>query len=155
MLEPPLLVLDSVKDYREYYERNYCRATIMTADGIRVYFKPQKFGHAFYRNSRGTKGAKDEFCPVRAQRMSWIKHTLEHPHAKLFMGWNKVNRCYEESRRVSVVFCDFVVVIEMSLSRAGELKANFVTCYEADNSIGAIKKSPPWDRDKCLKKLKK
>jgi hypothetical protein len=54
-----------------------------------------------------------------------------------------------------VVYEDFVVVIELSLGKQGELKANFVTCYVADKSISKINNSPEWDRDKCLKKLQR
>lgn len=153
MTAPPLLELDSAIAYREYYEQNYCRANIYTFDGIRVYFQPTKFGHAFYKNSQGKRGAKDEICPIRCQRMGWVKLTLENPNAQLFFGWNKDEKCLEETRRVSVVYGDFVVVVDFSLNLKGELKANFVTCYEADRSINVIKQSPIWDKDKCLSKL--
>lgn len=152
---PPLLELDGPADYRKHYERNYCRAEIYTADGVRVYFKPQKFGHAFYDNSQRRKGPKDEFSPERAQRMDWIRATLESPDARLYQGWNKKVRCFEEDRRVSVVYENFVVVIEFSLNKHGNLKANFVTCYAADNSIGRIRQSPLWDKELCLSKLQK
>lgn len=151
----PLLHLETPGEYKRHYERHYQRVNITTADGIRVYFKPQKFGHAFYENSQRRKGPKDEFSPERAQRMDWIKLTLEHPDAELFMGWNKDEKCYEEDRRVSVVYGNFVVVIELSLNREGVLKGNFVTCYVADRSINQIKQSPKWDRGKCLNKLRK
>ena len=151
---PPLLHYDSVAEYKYHYERHFQRATIITFDGIRVYFKPQKFGHAFYENSQKMKGPKDRFSPARAQRMDWIRATLENPNASIYQGWNKKDRVYEEDRRVSVVYEDFVVVIELRLSKQGELKANFITCYVADQSIGQIKKSPKWDRAECLRKLR-
>lgn len=155
MTRPALLTYSTVADYKKHYERVYQRGNICTADGIRVYFRPQKFGHAFYMNSQGKVGAKDTFSQERAERMDWIKATLESPEASLFMGWNKDDKCYEEDRRVSVVFDDFVVVIEMSLTSKGELKANFITCYVADNSIGKIQSTPAWDLEKCLSKLRK
>ena len=155
MALPPLLIYETVREYKQHYERHYQRGTIVTADGIRVYFKPQKFGHAFYQNSQRRKGPKDEFSEERAQRMDWIKATLEHPEAELYMGWNKDQKCYDETRRVSVVFAEFVVVIELGLNKRNELKGNFVTCYVADKSISRIKSSPIWDKDKCLKNLKK
>jgi hypothetical protein len=155
MTTPSLLILDAPRDYRQYYERHYCRGNIVTHDGIRIYFRPQKFGHAFYQNSSGRQGAKDEFSPARAQRMSWIKLTLEHPDAELFVGWNKDEKSHDDTRRVSVVYESFVVVIELSVNRKGVLKGNFVTCYLADNSINKIKSSPKWDRDKCLELLEK
>lgn len=155
MSTPELLILSSTVEYRDYYENNYCRADIYTADGIRVYFSQTKFGHAFYKNSQGTSGPKDQICNIRCQRMSWIKPTLENPNADVFFGWNKESKCIEDSRRVSVVYESFVVIIELSLNLKGELKANFVTCYQADQSIVLIRKSPKWDKLKCMDILTK
>jgi hypothetical protein len=42
----------------------------------------------------------------------------------------------------------------LSLNKAGELKGNFITCYEADNSIAKIRTSPVWDKEKCLDDIK-
>jgi len=152
---PPLLKLDSVQEYKQHYERHYLRGKIITFDGIRVYFRPQTFGHAFYKNSKGVSGDKDAFAPERAERMDWVKATLESAEAEIFMGWIKATKTYDENRRVSVIFEGFVVVIELSLTRKGELKGNFITCYLADNSIDRIRKSPEWDYEKCIEKLKK
>lgn len=149
---PPLVVYASVVEYRDHFERVYCRGNINTVDSIRVYFAPQKFGHVFYESS-ARDGRKDSFSPVRAQRIDWIKATLEHPHASLFQGWDKVVRCYDPARRVSVVYEDFVVVVELGLKRDGSLKGNFVTCYQADNSIGKIRNSPAWTLEECLRAL--
>ncbi|MBW3783181.1 hypothetical protein GL270_18370 [Aeromonas veronii] len=150
---PKLLIYASVNEYRKHYERYYQRGDIRSFDDIRIYFKPQKFGHAFYENAQHREGPKDVFSEVRAQRMDWIKATLEHPDASLYKGWNKEKKCYEEARRVSVVYENFVVVIELSLNKEGKLKGNFVTCYVADQSIDKIEKSPAWDRDECLREL--
>ena len=87
--------------------------------------------------------------------MDWIKATLQHPNAKIYEGWNKDTKTYDETRRVSVVYDDFVVVIELSLKKDNTLKGNFVTCYVADKSIGKIQQSPLWDKQKCLEKLQK
>jgi hypothetical protein len=152
---PPLLSYGTVDEYKRHYASSYQRREVYTFDGIRVYFGPQKFGHAFYENAERKRGAKDVFSEERAQRMDWISATLGHPNADIYMGWNKHEKQYDEARRVSVVYGDFVVVIELSLNGKGELKANFVTCYVADSSIDLIRKSPNWDKDKCLNKLKK
>ncbi len=69
----------------------------------RVYFAATKFGHVFYE-STARDGLKDHFSPVRAQRIDWIKATLEHPQATLFEGWNSKARQYDASRRVAVVY---------------------------------------------------
>lgn len=155
MSQPPFLILNHPREYREYYESHYQRGTIVTFEGIRIYFKPEKFGHAFYENSQHKAGAKDVFAPERAKRMSWIKLTLEHPNADLFKGWNKATKQYDDDRRVSVVFAEFVVVIQLSLKNDGSLKGNFITCYVADNSIDKIRNSPKWDKEECLLKLTK
>lgn len=153
---PPLLELDSPRDYRRHYERNYQRGKIITADGIRVYFAPQKFGHAFYENSQQQRGPKDIFSPVRAQRMDWIKFSLENAKPEnIFEGWVKVKNVYEPTRRVTVVYDDFVVVADLSINMKGELKGNFVTCYVADRSIDRIRSGPLWDRERCVNALSK
>ena len=152
MALPPLVHYATVAEYRAHYERVYCRGNIQTFDGIRVYFAPGKFGHMFYE-STARDGNKDAFSTVRAQRIDWIKSTLEHPQAALFEGWDKVTCTYDSTRRVSVVYEDFVVVVSMGLKQDGSLKANFVTCYQADNSIGKIRTSPAWSRAECLRQL--
>lgn len=149
MALPSLVHYASVAEYRSHYERVYCRGNIRTFDSIRVYFGPSKFGHVFYE-STARDGRKDVFSPVRAQRIDWIKATLEHPTAALFEGWDKTSRQYDATRRVAVVYEDFVVVVAMGLKQDGSLKANFVTCYQADNSIGKIRSSPVWSWAACL-----
>lgn len=149
MALPPLVHYATAAEYRTHYERVYCRGNILTFDGIRVHFAPDKFGHMFYE-STARNGIKDAFSPVRAQRIDWVKATLQHPTAALFEGWGKTSRQYDASRRVAVVYEDFVVVVAMSLKLDGSLKANFVTCYQADNSIGKIRTSPAWSRAACL-----
>ena len=67
MEKPPLLILNSPKEYRQYYEKHYCRRAVYTFDNIRVFFGPTKFGHAFYENSAGRRGAKDIFSYKRAK----------------------------------------------------------------------------------------
>ena len=149
---PPLVQYGTAAEYREHFEREYCRGVIATPDGIRVYFSAEKFGHCFYE-STDRDGRKDVFSPVRAERIDWIKHTLEHPDACLYAGWNRDAKQTDFTRRVAVVYEDFVVVVTMSLRRDGQLRANFVTCYQADNSIGKIRAAPLWERATCLAAL--
>lgn len=152
MTLPPLVSYATVAEYRAHYKRVYCRSNIQTFDGIRVFFGDNKFGHMFYE-STARDGRKDAFSLVRAQRIDWIKSTLEHPNADLFAGWDKDAKQYDATRRVAVVYEDFVVVVTMSLRLNGSLKANFVTCYQADNSINKIRTSPVWSRVDCLRHL--
>ena len=151
---PGLVKYDTPADYKAHFERVYCRGVVTTFDGIRVYFSPGKFGHCFYESSM-RDGNKDVFSAVRAERIDWIGATLAHRDASLYQGWNNEDRTADPVRRVAVVFEDFVVVVEMGLKQSGELKANFVTCYQADNSIGKIRSSPVWAREECVERLLK
>lgn len=44
----------------------------------------------------------------------------------------------------------FVVVVSLWKKLDGSLKANFVTCYQADNSISKIRSLPKWSRSDYL-----
>jgi hypothetical protein len=143
MVMPPLLNLADEAAYRGHFERSCCGGNIATHDGIRVYFRRQDFDHAFFESS-GRRGENDVFSLVRAQRMDWIVAALADPAAACFQGWDRKNKRYDARRRVAVVMQDFVVVISLSMRRDGSLKANFVTCYRAENSIVKIRQSPRW-----------
>lgn len=145
-MPPPLLKLVDEAAYRQHFHANYCTGAIMTYDGIPVYFDRWKFNHAFFE-SVVTKD--DTFSLIRAERMDWIRPTLQDVGADRFQGWNKKTKTYEPHRRVEVVHEDFVVVLQISRKLNGGLKAKFVTCYQADNSIGMIRQSPNWDRGAC------
>ena len=142
-----------VNGYREHYIREYCHGNIKTFVGISVYFSRQKIEHCFYESSQ-RDGIKDTFSHVRAQRIDWIKATLENSNADLYKGWIKREHRYNSARRVAVAYQDFVVIIDLSLKQNGNLKANFVTCFQAENSIGKIRTSPKWSLDDCLAELK-
>ncbi len=150
MALPPLVRYGTEAEYREHYKRHYCRREVVTADGIRVYFNANRFEHAFYEG-RG----KYRFSPTRAQRIDWIGATLAHPDAVLYQGWNKDTKVYVPERRVSVVYENFVVVIELRLKGNDSLKGSFITAYQADNSFTKIRTSPRWALDECLKVLRK
>jgi hypothetical protein len=126
---------------------------IKTHDGIRVFFQQEKFGHAFYE-STNRDGAKNAFSRVRAERMNWIEATLTDPAAIRYQRWVARTRSYDPARRVDLLYEDFVVVLAMGLNRAGALRANFITCFQADNSIGKIRTSPLWTREACLYALR-
>lgn len=151
---PALVHYSSEQEYKEHYQREYCRAPAITFDGIRVFFHPSKFEHAFYESSH-RNGVKDTFSPIRSQRIDWIKATLENPNARLYQGYESWTKSNSPRSRVQVVYEDFVVIIGLSLTRKGVLKGNFITCYQADNSMPKIKKSPRWKREDCMKVLKK
>ncbi|EDZ67095.1 hypothetical protein NOC27_422 [Nitrosococcus oceani AFC27] len=53
-----------------------------------------------------------------------------------------------------MVYEDFVVVVELGLKSGSNLKGNFITCYQAENSINKIRTSPIWNRNICTAMLK-
>ena len=139
-----------VKDYTEeqlrtIWSEEYCRKVIMTHDGIRVHFYDSNFDHAFFESSVRNKGvgkkkSKDIFSPRRAARMMWIKEVLADKKAEMYVGYESKKKGYSNSKRVSVVKGDYVVVIQIYADK----QANFITAYVADNSIDKIKGSPRW-----------
>jgi hypothetical protein len=144
----PLVLYETVVEYKTHYKRHYCQGNIRTHDGMRVFFPITKFEHAFYESS--TKdGKKDSFSRTRAERINWIRHALEDPDAEIYQGWNKYTKCYECSRRTSLVYENFVVVIEInSRSSQDKITATFITAYVADsNTIEKIKNSPRWKKE--------
>lgn len=150
---PPLLNLVDEAAYRAHYEATLCRGGIITHDGIPVFFRKAEFDHAFFESS-GRRGENDVFSINRATRMDWIVPALTDPQAQRFQGWNKRYRKYDPTRRVTVVINDFVVIIGMRRHSSGALRATFITCYQADNSIGKIVQAPAWNLQDCLNALR-
>jgi len=150
---PPLLQLSDEAAYRQHFVHTYCRGAFETHDGIRVFFRQNQFAHAFYE-SPNRDGAKDAFSQGRAERMDWIAATLSDPTAVRYQGWVANKRRYDPARRVDLLYEDFVVVLALGLNGAGTLRANFVTCFQADNSVGKIRTSPLWTREDCLNALR-
>ncbi|MCE1190161.1 MAG: hypothetical protein LWX56_13605 [Ignavibacteria bacterium] len=128
--------------YRQIFETVYCDSSnpIITHDGIRVKFFPDQFDHAFFESNNWQAGDKSMFSQSRAERIYWIKDTLQDPQAILKVGWDKLNKTYNYSRRVAVVVTDYVVIIHINNST----EAKFITAYKADKSIGRILAAPPW-----------
>lgn len=153
-MTPELIELSSMEEYRKYYEREYCHSPIYTFDGIPIYFSKSRFSHAFFESS-DRRNSNDTFSFTRAKRISWIKTMLQSKTAILYQGWDKRKRKYDPTGRVVFEYEQFVVVIRLSLKKDGSLKGNFITCYQANNSIEKIKKSPTWNKEKCLEVLNK
>lgn len=140
---PPLRFFGTEFEYKQYYYKAYCRKPIITFDRILVYFGKKCFQHCFYESSRRNQ-IKDIFSKKRAERIDWIRATLENPNAELYQGWDKEKKRHDLNYRVAVVFQNYVVVIRVKKKSDKNLKANFVTAFIADNSIGKIRKSPIW-----------
>lgn len=140
---PPLLCLADPSAYQTHFEDKYCRGPISTFDGIKVWFRPDKFQHDFFESSN-RDGVKDRFSTQRAERMNWIEATLQDPAAKLKQGWIKKERRYDAKRRVAVVKGNYVVVI--AINQRNPNKADFVTAFVADtqNTLDQILESPSW-----------
>jgi hypothetical protein len=149
---PPLVGYTTEDEYRTHYEATYCNGPIITFDNIPVYFSESKFRHAFYESSR-RDGQKDQFSHARASRIDWIAYALQNPNSERYQGWDRVKRRNDPTHRVAVVVNDYVVIIRLKKKRDGSLKADFVTCYVADNSIDQIRQNPEWDMGACLRAL--
>ena len=153
MAIPPLLCLPDEAAYRQYFIDTYCRQVIVTHDGIRVYFRQDQFSHAFYE-SHNRDGKKDVFSLARAQRMDWIGATLVDPSSVRYQGWITRRRTYDPARRTELLYEEFIVVLRLGLNRDGALRAEFITCFQAENSIGKIRRSPLWTVESCLDTLR-
>jgi len=144
---PAFLRFDSEKEYREHFERVYCSTPTRTFDGIEVRFRKGDFDHCCFEASR-RDGVKDRFSRKRAERLDWIRATLQDPNSELYVGWDKNLKRYDRGRRVALVMNDYVVVIALK----GQDQADFVTAYVADtpaapgqkSTIEKIRMGPRW-----------
>ncbi len=152
MAKVSLLHFETEDEYQNHFEATYCKGAIRTHDNVPVYFSRTTFTHAFFESSK-RDGVKDLFSRIRAERMDWILSTLQNPNADRYQGWINQSRKYDPARSVCVAYDEFVVVVRFSLTKNSTLKANFVTCYLADNSIGKIRQSPVWTEDECRNAL--
>ena len=144
MCQPSKVYYATEEEYREHYERVYCQCPIITFDGIKVYFRKNQFNHCMFESSR-RNNVKDTFSYTRAKRIDWIKETLTNPKADLYQGWDKKNIAIDRNRRVAVLYEDFIVTIRLKYNQDGSIiKADFVTSFKADNSIGKIRNMPKW-----------
>jgi hypothetical protein len=144
MCLPPKVFYATEIEYRTHYEDTYCKRPIITFDGIRVYFRKNLFDHCMYESSK-RNGVKDLFSRTRAERIDWIKATLNNPNSDLYFGWNNKKDSIDRNRRVAVVYEDFVVIIQVKKKQDGRIhKAEFVTAYQAENSISRIRAMPMW-----------
>jgi hypothetical protein len=130
-------------EYRVHFARALCTGPVVTCDGIPVLFRKRDFDHCMYESSP-MLGRKVSFSRTRAERIDWIRATLENPAAELFQGWDRRKRRVDPARRVAVVYDDFVVVINVRKQTSGSFRAYFVTAYKAETSIFKIRNKPRW-----------
>ncbi|HNY26194.1 MAG TPA: hypothetical protein PLA90_12850 [Candidatus Sumerlaeota bacterium] len=147
MAYPPLLCLANEVAYRAHFEKLYCREPVETFDGIQVRFRKRDFDHCCFESSQ-RNNRKDLFSTKRAERLDWIQAALQDPNSERYQGWDKKKKCYDATRRVTLVMGDYVVVIALKAPK----EADFITAYVADtptrperlSTIDQIRKGPKW-----------
>lgn len=148
MSYPVFINFTSEAECRTHFERVYCQRAIATFDGIMVRFRKSNFEHCFFESSK-RNGIKDRFSAPRAERIDWIKATLEDPNSELYEGWDSGKKRYDRKRRAAIVMGNYVVIIAFT----GQGKADFVTAYVADTqptpsrpvtTIDKIRSGPKW-----------
>lgn len=145
---PPFVDYRCVCDYFDHYLRKYCQQKIVTPDGIRVHFRSDTFGHAFFED-RDTR-----FSEQRAMRIDWIGYALTNPAAQHLFGWDKKRGCDDFTRRVAVI-SQFVVVLHLKLEKPQKLKAEFLTCFPAKKAtLDKISKSAAWNKNRAIEELR-
>lgn len=141
-MPPPLLCLANEADYRAHFLGKYCNAPRTTRDGIPVHFLERHFGHAFFESANRSKGDKSVFSRERAERIEWIGEALADPSAELFVGWNQKKGAHDPSRRVTVVFEDYLVVLQVVERKA---LAYFTTAFVAGpRTLAMVRSGPLW-----------
>lgn len=148
-MPPALVFYDSVDEYKRHYKREYCAAKIYTHDNIRVFFRQEKFNHAFYKGQR-----KQDFAKERAERIDWIKAALVSTSSIQYKGYHE-DEGVLDYRRTSLFYEGYVVILQMRLAKDNELVADFVTAWPASKKSKAkIQTSPIWSYDDCVNYLR-
>ncbi len=88
-MPPDFVEYEDAQSYFEHYKSTYCRETITTTEGVRVYFKQDKFWHAFYEADPKTGRKKQTISEGRAKRINWIKAAIESASAEHYKGYHE------------------------------------------------------------------
>lgn len=140
MAYPPFVQYDTPDEYRDHFERVYCREPFMTFDGIQVRFRKRHFDHCFFESAI-TKD--DTFSPQRAERIDWIKCVLQDSSADLYFGWDNKRKRLAKNRRVAIVARNYVVIVRFLDCPK---RAEFVTAFVAgERTLEQIRKGPKWE----------
>ncbi len=134
--------IPSEEELRQMWSDIYCEKPITTFDNIKVYFYSNMFDHCFYESDNRSEKDKSILSYNRLQRIHWIKDALEDPDAIRKQGWIKKLKKYDDSRRVTLVKGNYIVVIIIYDIK----KARFITAYEVNDkkNLEVIKNSPDW-----------
>lgn len=134
----------SEAELRQLWALTYCTPSnpILTFDGIRVQFFSDMFNHAFYESSNRKAKDKSILSLNRCEKMFWIKDALADPAAILKKGWDSKTKSYDNSRRVTVVKGNYVVVLII----ISDALARFVTAYQIDDdeNLQKLLAGPDW-----------
>lgn len=146
MILPEMKCFVNEQECKQYYVDHYCNGdAILTYDGIVVKFYEETFEHSFYvRTHKNWKAKKDKYDEERGKRIDWIKAVLQNPEIIPKKGYDKANKSYDNSRRVTFLAPNnYVVVIYLNK----KLEGKFVTAYLVDNEDTAkkISDSPEWE----------
>lgn len=125
---------------REIWRTEYCEQEIRTFDNIIVQFYESMFDHCFFESANRFKKDKSILSYNRLEKIYWIKDALQDPDAVLKIGWDAKTKSYDNSRRITLVKDNYIVVIIIF----SETKARFVTAYEIneEENLEKILKSP-------------
>jgi len=149
MCKPPLVHYSTEQEYRQHFMRVYCHGSIKTFDGYQVRIFPNHFNHCMFESADRRARDKSIFSVQRAERIDWIKATLENAEAQQYQGWDRDKRQIDPNTRVTNAFDDYVVIIYFSRTRGGIWVTDFITAYVADTNIGRIRTAPIWDIKNC------
>lgn len=129
---------------REIWRIEYCESKIQTFDGIEVKFFSQMFDHCFYESENRKEKDKSILSYNRLEKIYWIKAALQDPDAVLKIGWDGKSKSYNNSRRVTLVKGNYIVIIVIF----GPNKARFITAYEVndDENLNKIMDSPDYKK---------
>jgi hypothetical protein len=145
-MSPALIKYATEYDYRLHYQRFYCDSRVTTFDGLRVYFPRSGFDHAFFESADRRRADKSIFSRERAERIDWIAAALQDGAAELYVGWDNRRRVPLPDRRVTVVYGDYVVVLQLQLAKGS---ATFITAFVATaRALEKIRTSPKWVQKK-------
>lgn len=132
----------SEEELRKIWSDNYCGQPILTFDNIEVRFYSNMFDHCFFESDNRREGDKSILSYNRLEKIYWIKDALEDSTSILKKGWDSKTKSYDDSRRVTLVKGNYIVIILLYKKN----KARFVTAYEvnSDENLEKIKNSPDW-----------
>lgn len=130
------------EELRKIWSDTYCNEPVITFDGIEVQFYSNMFDHCFFESDNRRKGDKSILSYNRLEKIYWIKDALEDPTSVIKKGWDSKKKSYDNSRRVTLVKENYIVVILIYRAK----KARLITAFEVNDreNLEKIRNSPDW-----------